>query len=699
MADLESNYEEKIKNLLHDDNVKPSDVFDLFKSVSSYVKKFFLNDDNFYKIISQNELYGYIIKRSSKEIYNYLTNKNVVSFLKKYDYIGTIIENINDKKILKSLILRDDIFSILEEENNYTPLLPFINDEEVRDFLKNKVLPDEIEEFYETKDYDILDEEELLYTIMLVSDDEVIEILKTLRGETLFSIYPEILYSLYYKISKKEELIKSYAFSANVLVKDLDEIIYENKRNINILKIILDNPELFNKIEVGTLLVMLGQNAVEFQDYLKKPDITDRFTNKELDFAVSLAYDNKSYIYFLLSPNIVKEINIVRVFRTLKDKIKKSELDQIFDTVNLSDYKRLLIYSVYDCNVSLEKIEKLVENTLYNHETNEVVEELKEEIKDGEIGKNIDIYKIMSYLTKNPDLEINETYFEIIFGRYFSKMVDSNVVKIANICHAGTRGDSAIILSPKNLSNSFNKSFQIFDTLFHELIHEKQAHELYLDVCDYNRLKQVKEEIIIVRYPKYYNDNYNRISIEVEAFIKGTLEAMKFYFDKTKKIPYLSKCLSNLKSYYISRSLNTRVYNGLKYELEVLFDILHDKNDIKSLIKTYPILKLEYNEDGTKKSLYELFMLYSLNKYNMFQNKSAENIRFYKFYKDLIGDILLENTCSLTKDYLIYLIEKLEKVPDKPLVDVPYEDIYVQKVSAVKDNILPFKKALVKTPF
>ena len=66
MADLGSNYEERIKNLLRDDNAKSSDVFDLFKSESSYRKKFFLNDDNFYKIISPRELYGYIIRPLQK---------------------------------------------------------------------------------------------------------------------------------------------------------------------------------------------------------------------------------------------------------------------------------------------------------------------------------------------------------------------------------------------------------------------------------------------------------------------------------------------------------------------------------------------------------------------------------------------------------------------------------------------------------
>ena len=102
------NYQEKIYFLLSDEvveSLKDSKyIFNLFRSESEYRKKLFLSNLNFYKAVSPIELYLYIELQTDISKYEYLCNENVVNYIAQFDNIGTIIEKMENIKLIKKLI-------------------------------------------------------------------------------------------------------------------------------------------------------------------------------------------------------------------------------------------------------------------------------------------------------------------------------------------------------------------------------------------------------------------------------------------------------------------------------------------------------------------------------------------------------------------------------------------------------------------
>lgn len=156
------NYNDRVDFILK--NESDFFVFVFFSNESDYRKKIILNNPNFYKKVSPERLYNYVIYMSDDEIYYYLSNKLCLSFLKKYDYISTILERLENKKILKKLILNEDILNIIEEEKAYNLFIPFYNDDDI----KNRVrfIDSKTGDFLISGDYSLLSDEEFIYLIL-----------------------------------------------------------------------------------------------------------------------------------------------------------------------------------------------------------------------------------------------------------------------------------------------------------------------------------------------------------------------------------------------------------------------------------------------------------------------------------------------------------------------------------------------------
>ena len=70
----------------------------------------------------------------------------------------------------------------------------------------------------------------------------------------------------------------------------------------------------------------------------------------------------------------------------------------------------------------------------------------------------------------------------------------------------------------------------------------------------------------------------------------------------------------------------------------------------------------------------------------MLHCRNKKNIELYKFYREFINDILLNNTDVVNFDYMCNLIKEIEALPSNLNDNVPYEEIYKGKVLMLQNN-------------
>ena len=696
------NYEEKIKILLNDKIIEKLTVyiFELFKSESIYRQKIFLNNPNFYKAVSPSLLYTYVNGVNSNNLYNYLIIDNLINHIKQAGNITTLLEKIEDKNKLKKLIMKENIFKILEEENNYKPLLLFTEDKEIIEYIKNKKIKVNIKELYENNNYDNLNETEIKYILLKEKTDKIFKLLDIKKTKKILKENPEILYEIFKNNIEKEKILKNQIFQKYVTTEILDKIIPLIEHNISCIKIILEQPILLEQLDEYSLSTLLAFNSVELLEYLNNTNIIEKISYKALENTIYMAqtYNIKSYLYFLLSKNIVKNINVIELFSKIK--IEKKELDQIIEKVKLNKYKKILIYNTLKYKENdMKEIENQIEEDINNYRSNEIIEELKEELKDESLLSDINIEPILEFLYKNPTFKITKAYFEIILSRLFRKITISSYpnikLKIKNIYDEGIQKNNEIIINSQNIKDTLNKNIEIFSVFFHELIHEKQEKTIY-NTYDYETFKQVKDELLRSIIDTYYDENYYNISTEVEAFIKGEIMSINYFYKKCKQIPDMEKRKKEIKEYCTNNKITDRKNDENIYSLEYLFDKIYTKEEIKKVIDIYPILLFEYNSDGTKKSLQELILLYSKAKYNLINEKSNKNIQIYVFYKRLLDDIMLKNQKIINEEEIIKYNEELKTMPYHSKETIYYK-IYNEKLSEMKSYIP--KTAILKKRF
>lgn len=654
------NYNDRVDFILK--NESDFFVFVFFSNESDYRKKIILNNPNFYKKVSPERLYNYVIYMSDDEIYYYLSNKLCLSFLKKYDYISTILERLENKKILKKLILNDDILNIIEEEKAYNLFIPFYNDDDI----KNRVrfIDSKTGDFLISGDYSLLSDEEFIY--LLNFEDDITDMLSTSYGEKIIKSNPDILFNLFTKSKNKIKLLKNLTFMFNVSCDDINDILLDNISDNDIVDCILNEKELLEKITPTSFYHILNYSS----NYMKKYIDRSNITYGEIEYAIK----NKNRNFII---NFIDKIDIYSILNDFS--FYEDELNMF------PKYKKFLAVSK-----DVSDFEQFIKSSLERFEINDIILELKEEIKSGSLCKDLNLSYIMDYLYKNPDKEFPKEYFEIILAREFNRIKNENGInydlKIASILDAGIIGDEKIIIDTRVIENSFNKNFYAFTIFFHELTHAKQNIKIFNDGIEYETLKQVKDEILRDKSYSYYSDNYRFISTESEAFVCEYLETIRYFYNNTGNIPSLGENVKRAKKALSIKKNNSRTFNDKDFFLTSLFDEVVTKKEIVKFFEDYPILKREYDCNGDRKSLYVLLIEYCKAEYDILHCRNKRNIELYKFYREFLNDILLNNTDVVNFDYMCNLIKEIEALPCNLNDNVPYEEIYKGKVLMLQNN-------------
>ena len=140
----------------------------------------------------------------------------------------------------------------------------------------------------------------------------------------------------------------------------------------------------------------------------------------------------------------------------------------------------------------------------------------------------------------------------------------------------------------------YTGNFKVLKNMLHELGHVKQFKQVIIDKnSTLYAIRHIKEEILAAISPGYYDDNYERISYEVDAEIYSILELLNLFekFGITFKVgknPY-KEVLANLVS--MSKN-NLRVIDGTEDTVDNIFDfaIIH----YPEFLEIYPQLQELY---------------------------------------------------------------------------------------------------------
>ena len=168
----------------------------------------------------------------------------------------------------------------------------------------------------------------------------------------------------------------------------------------------------------------------------------------------------------------------------------------------------------------------------------------------------------------------------------------------------------------------------IMNNVFHELRHMKQYIMAQTGVSSYISLIYAKEEFITFKCKELYEKNHDSMRIEEDAQIESS-KNWEEVFEQSGRMPrrYTSFHKIGITKRKIQR--DDFAFN--------MFDKLMKKEDNRNILKVFPVLQKEYNEDGTKKSLNQLLENMKLEMEEILNENSLSNSEKAILMKDCKG--------------------------------------------------------------
>lgn len=272
-------------------------------------------------------------------------------------------------------------------------------------------------------------------------------------------------------------------------------------------------------------------------------------------------------------------------------------------------------------------------------------------------------------------------------GYYFLKEngIDISVEIVNSRGSWGSAYEEGIELSRHYLSSLRKGKTEVLETLFHEINHEiqiKKKKNLDYSYCTYEWLQDTLLYAFIGN--PYYSTNYERVSVENDSRIKGGVLAYRYLKEISPKTAEKMKkrIYRNAKEEVEKITSNRRV--GLLFTTrEELFDDLIKKKP--EILKSYPLLMNFYEEDGTKKTLADVLLVFKglkdQRKYYEVRY-SKEELRELDDYKAILSKIafyiqFLKNRISsyenTKSDYLSITTENI------PFLEACAEDEWLEQ--------------------
>ena len=517
------------------------------------------------------------------------------------------------------------------------------------------------------------------------------------------------------------ELIESISF------KEEDKIEKEKfDKAIKIIKVKILSAFPINMIEsnIEFLLELVTENTLE--KILKLRILNEQEVNNVVCYQRFFEYLLSKYENAIITNNVaVKIFNFVNPLlnnqgfegfkRIIENERRKYEYPDMnkYSRYIPQDYSKEFIQmdeTVFDefCK-DLEKIKIL--NGIIPEEYCDYI--INQKINDkSNINQNLERYfSLLKRVFEDKTKHILEKEGIVDYTIYF---IDSCEAREKGKTAAAVEQDeNCIFFREEDLEKLCGNNFFIINHMFHETRHVKQI-KLFrekdftkLDGCIYN---MVKEEILQKKDPSFYNRNYKRMYIESDARLagaKGQAEYLLYLgvspMQIIENIGYERKVDLESNSSFMTYQIKEEQKNAfVKVDKEGKIISISDKvsefiKEDPTLLKEFPVLSLEFDENGERKSTVEI-----LKDALAAQAPSEENLQdiYRKIFEstvtveldsaiqsiDYISSLL--NNKELLSDNLIYYISLIIK--NEVLYSLSQSDNTNEKYNILKDKLREF---------
>lgn len=343
--------------------------------------------------------------------------------------------------------------------------------------------------------------------------------------------------------------------------------------------------------------------------------------------------------------NYIQQNNLVllrgnlycQVYNVLKNNMNLNEIcRKYFEQVNLIfDYKKYVQTAISCFDNTLNKL-NLSYTEFYNF--------LSFKAYNNDVIEKSEIKKIFSIMENK---YINDFFDKTIFIHLIKSLIstincDDLKIELELIFDDIDDDSNTILLNYNNIDCSFDNNISFLQNIYYRANKIKYNK---LDNLDYYlKLLRIKDELIEKK------DYSNNSILNYQTMLK--------YFSNLEFNQYLNKSVENFNNYFVKLikdkvpNINKENFTDEPFTNNEIFMKLYTSDEIKILLKQYPLLSLEYDVNGNYKNIATLIE----EKNSLSRNNDSDILNYEKLIKYRDCDLY-----SLLNDYYsLFLIDSID---------------------------------------
>lgn len=365
----------------------------------------------------------------------------------------------------------------------------------------------------------------------------------------------------------------------------------------------------------------LPEKISMFLDYALEKD-EDAIINDNFVSALYQAVQNNKYE------------NVKQRFDEIKENQKMPEMDMYEEVNFLSDMEEAKFESFINDLKSIRRKEGIIPERYCDYLIKQKMN------SDSHLNKNRDVY--FSIFKRAFEDKTRHVLMKNGLSDHCVLITPDAGLLVSNFedlerCTLGFANDKLIVFDESEVENSGENRVSKIETLFHEVQHRVKNKHIFLDKkLSAKEYRMLKEKIIRDEMPEYSERNYYYMYDEIDARIAERRETYKYL--KSLGLSNIKNLDGEGKDYFEcfreKQKLEVSNYNmaadkyagdGRKEKFYITFEkLIEDKPE---LIKKYPILSIEFNDEGVRRNGFELLRSYedALNEYRENPEKGLDN--------------------------------------------------------------------------
>ena len=377
---------------------------------------------------------------------------------------------------------------------------------------------------------------------------------------------------------------------------------------------------------------------------------------------VSLQVDHNAIIHNGAIAHLVKLSDMGKLPKEQSDRIKEILSKTINrDNIPVPDMNHYQQYIVGQKKMPMEKMEEFLQKIIQiRNRTGAIPEKYCDYLLSQKLQKKstFDTKLVKNQCVLRRAVEDKSTYELARNGIYQTdtKVFEDNLEKdifMKDCLGVYTEEIDNINIKDSVVQSFSKKKLKLINTMFHEIEHAKQQNRMK----QHNRMdrftyRMIKEKMIRNFYSEFYDQNYMNLQNEIDSRIQGSIKSTKYLKslgmtdEEIVKGDWCTDLKNVRKEIRLRTKVDTKKINGVKRDVNQAFQEI--VRVYPGLIQTYPILEIEFDQFGNRKSYMEIIEQYEK------ENKGEENMQFdqtdEKIYSKLATDRIFRK-----KNEAIYL--------------------------------------------